>query len=186
MDRKSKINEKIILKRKNRDLKKLKFLEKKAETKSIGIQTEEIKKKLIQLDVEIIEHEIKKEEYVNKYKELYYGNLIGCNCVCINDNCEFKKNTLNKIFDKVEIKIEREKQIFFMDDKNIVLKIDIDNKNIKINYYKEKIVHHPAVRAVRTAAAAPDNAAHISALSPIFDIAAVLQPASASSCMHST
>lgn len=139
MDRKSKINEKIILKRKNRDLKKLKFLEKKAETKSIGIQTEEIKKKLIQLDVEIIEHEIKKEEYVNKYKELYYGNLIGCNCVCINDNCEFKKNTLNKIFDKVEIKIEREKQIFFMDDKNIVLKIDIDNKNIKINYYKEKI-----------------------------------------------
>lgn len=139
MDRKSKINQKILLKRQNRELKKIKFLNKKIETKSIAIQTDEIKEESIKLEMQIIEHEIKQEKYENVYKGLYYGTLIGCNCVYINDECEYKKTYLNKIFDRVDINLGREKEIFFMDDKNIILKISIDNKNIKINYYKEKI-----------------------------------------------
>lgn len=139
MDRKSKINQKILLKRQNRDLKKTKFLSKKIETKSIAIQTDEIKKEPIKLETEIIEHEIKQERYENIYKGLYYGLLVECDCLSINDECEYKKRHLNKIFDKVDINLGREKEIFFMDDKNIILKMSIDNKNIKINYYKEKI-----------------------------------------------
>lgn len=142
MNRKEQILKNISLKRKYRYEKKINLLENptknKIKTKEIGIQTDEIKKENIKLDIET--HElINIKPEVNFYKKKFFGNLVGLNSININENKNFMKYHLNKIHDEINCNIVREKEIFIFDNNSIILKIDINNQKIKISLLNEKI-----------------------------------------------
>ena len=149
-----KVIENISLKRSNRYMKKLELLkknEKKIQTSSISIQTDEIsyKQKKNNKDknikkIQTIDIETQTENYENIYKNKYYSLLLNLKNVKFSNNSD-NNYTIGKIHKlgnelNLNFSIMNNSEIIFFDNDEITYKITIDRESITFNYLKNNII----------------------------------------------
>jgi len=148
MNRKREINKNISLKRFHRLMKKEKIKDNITFENKI-IQTDEeqdIEKKsnFVKLEKEEINYNIKDNNLnINIYKLKLFEQLLEINNIKFNNYNNYNKNKINKFNDDLlNINLDENNEIFFLDDFSIILRIKKNNNKIqyKLENKKEKIL----------------------------------------------
>lgn len=148
--RKNNIIKNLISKRENRLNKKVELIintkRPKIEKKSISTQTDNIKyekKEEIKKEKnEPVELKKNKEDKKNIYKSKYYSLLLNLKNLELNDEKNYKIGQINKFHDiiNLDLKYYNNKEIIFMNDDGIVLKIKIEKNNILFTLISKNII----------------------------------------------
>lgn len=138
------MDKQISLKRLSRYEKKMKMINhernKKKQT-SISTQTTLFNNEKI-LDIESFDIKIDDTTYLNKYKSKYYSSLLNLKNIQFNEENIYISNKLNKLFDSLELnlKLFNNREILFLNDDGILLKIKIEKNDIIFNLIHRHII----------------------------------------------